>query len=617
MNNKFSVIVIGAGHAGCEAALASARMGYKTLLSTINMDTIGLMPCNPSIGGPGKSHLVYEIDALGGEMARNTEKSYLHIKTLNTSKGPAVRAVRAQIDKSLYSQEMKKTLVETENLTLIQAEISEILVENKTVIGVKTATGIVYLGDKVIITSGTYLRSEIVIGPVKYEGGPHNQMPSVMLSENLTSLGIKLDRYQTATPPRIKKHTIDFSRLKEVESDNPVPEMSFFEKRNEKIKNLNTHVAATNQNTVEKLREGLPFSPLVLKNITDKGPRYCPSIDRKIINFPQKVTHHIFVEPEGFETEEIYLQGLTSATPENIQLKVLRTIEGFENVEIMRPAYGIEYDFIAPGQILKTMELINIKGLYSAGQINGTSGYEEAAAQGIVAGINAVLSLEKKPPFIPNRGESYIGVLIDDLVTKEHYEPYRIFTSSAEYRLILRQDNAVLRLSPYGYKVGLLKKKDFDKVRQYRMKLYIEKRRLKKTYIKNSENSEKIFEKLSQGNIKGKESAYDILKRPNTDFKTLEQLGYNTEASFEIQKILETEIKYEGYILKQKKEVNRLKKIENLKIPENIDYDIIPHISTEAKQNLKKYRPEVFGQIKNMPGISTTELNMIYVWLKK
>ena len=617
MNNKFSVIVIGAGHAGCEAALATARMGYKTLLSTINMDTIGLMPCNPSIGGPGKSHLVYEIDALGGEMARNTEKSYLHIKTLNTSKGPAVRAVRAQIDKSLYSQEMKKTLVETENLTLIQAEISEILVENKTVIGVKTATGIVYLGDKVIITSGTYLRSEIVIGPVKYEGGPHNQMPSVMLSENLTSLGIKLDRYQTATPPRIKKHTIDFSRLKEVESDNPVPEMSFFEKRNEKIKNLNTHVAATNQNTVEKLREGLPFSPLVLKNITDKGPRYCPSIDRKIINFPQKVTHHIFVEPEGFETEEIYLQGLTSATPENIQLKVLRTIEGFENVEIMRPAYGIEYDFIAPGQILKTMELINIKGLYSAGQINGTSGYEEAAAQGIVAGINAVLSLEKKPPFIPNRGESYIGVLIDDLVTKEHYEPYRIFTSSAEYRLILRQDNAVLRLSPYGYKVGLLKKKDFDKVRQYRMKLYIEKRRLKKTYIKNSENSEKIFEKLSQGNIKGKESAYDILKRPNTDFKTLEQLGYNTEASFEIQKILETEIKYEGYILKQKKEVNRLKKIENLKIPENIDYDIIPHISTEAKQNLKKYRPEVFGQIKNMPGISTTELNMIYVWLKK
>ncbi|MGM0607529.1 MAG: tRNA uridine-5-carboxymethylaminomethyl(34) synthesis enzyme MnmG [Candidatus Muiribacteriota bacterium] len=613
-SKQYDVIVIGAGHAGCEAALSCAKIGVKTLLITLNMDAVALMPCNPSIGGPGKSHLVYEIDALGGEIGRNIQKTHIHIKTLNTSKGPAVQAVRAQADKKKYSLEMKYTLINTAGLDFIQAEVVDILVKNNRVTGIKTATDIIYESENIILTSGTYLKSEIVIGTKKYGGGPHNQMPSNLLSENLKKKGIKLCRFQTATPPRIKKNTVDFSKLKKIENDLDNSSLSFFEDKNS-LEKFPTYLAYTNENTIKTLKKGLEYSPLILKNITEKGPRYCPSFDRKIMSFPEKKMHQIFVEPEGENTQEMYLQGLTSATPENIQQEVLQTIQGFENIEIMRPAYGIEYDMINSFQLKKTLETKKIGGLFTAGQINGTSGYEEAAAQGIVAGINAARKVKKLSAYIPDRTSSYIGVLIDDLISKEHYEPYRMFTSNAEYRLLLRQDNAVLRLSPLAYKLGLLSENDFLKVRQYRMKLHKTRKKLKNTNIEKNKKNDEILKKAGC-KIKNTLKVWELLKRPEINIEVIEKITGSLCSDNKIQKILETETKYEGYIKKQYREAKRVKKMEKIKIPKELNFEHIKHISTEARENLKKFNPETFGDIKNIPGISSNDLNMIYIFIK-
>ncbi|MFW5782296.1 MAG: FAD-dependent oxidoreductase, partial [Candidatus Muiribacteriaceae bacterium] len=452
-------------------------------------------------------------------------------------------------------------------------------------------------------------------GPEKYQGGPHNQMPAMYLSESLKDIGIRLERFQTATPPRLKKSTIDFSSLKEIPADPENSRMSFYY-RTQKSSQLSTWLAFTNSDTIREITAGLNRSPLVIKNITDKGPRYCPSIDRKVMNFPEKKKHQIFLEPEGFENEEIYVQGITSATPPDVQEKILRTVPGLEKCEIMRPGYGIEYDHIIPAQLEHTMQLRKIPGLYSAGQINGTSGYEEAAAQGIVAGINAALRALGRKPFIPSRRDSYIGVMIDDLISKEHYEPYRIFTSAAEFRLLLRQDNAVLRLSPLAYMIGTLSRHDFDIFRKYRFAIHKEKKRMDRFYIYPGRNTERLFEKMRLMPPKNRISALELIKRPELKYRDLEALGYSTIEDREVIENIEIETKYEGYIIRQKKEVRRIEKMEKAFIPDDIDYSELKGISNEAYENLCVYRPSTFGELKRLPGVSSHELNLLYIQIK-
>lgn len=586
---NYDVIVIGAGHAGCEAGLAAARLGAKTLMLTINLDMVAFMPCNPSVGGPAKGIVVREIDALGGEMGKNIDKTYIQMRMLNTGKGPAVRALRAQADKYMYQHEMKKTLENEPNLTLIQGMVEELIVEDQVAKGVITKTGATYRAKTIVVTTGTYLRGEIILGELKYSSGPNNQQPSIRLSEHLQELGFDLVRFKTGTPPRVNSHTIDYSKT-EIQPGDDVPRAFSYETTKFITEQLPCWLTYTNETTHQIIDANLHRSPMYSGMIKGTGPRYCPSIEDKVVRFNDKPRHQIFLEPEGKNTQEVYVQGLSTSLPEDVQQEILRTIPGLENVQMMRAGYAIEYDAIVPTQLWPTLETKKIKNLYTAGQINGTSGYEEAAGQGLMAGINAGLNALEKEEVILSRSDAYIGVLIDDLVTKGTNEPYRLLTSRAEYRLLLRHDNADLRLTDIGYRIGLISEERYAKFSEKKQLIEKEKQRLSEVMLKPNEQVQNVIKEQGGSELKDGIRAGDLLKRPEMNYSHIEGLAPSEiELTEDIKEQVEIQIKYEGYIEKSLQQVERLKKMENKKIPENIDYDAISSLATEAVQKLKKF----------------------------
>ena len=596
---KYDVIVVGGGHAGCEAALSSARMGMSTLLLTINLDTIAQMSCNPAVGGLAKGHLVREIDALGGEMAKITDRSTIHFRMLNTRKGPAVWAPRAQADKKAYQFAFKQALEKQENLDVKQAIVTGILTDNGRAAGVATAGGIRYLGQAAILCTGTFLNGVIHIGLESFPSGRAGEVPSVELSESLRSLGFSLGRLKTGTCPRLNARTIDFSRLVEQPSDSGSARFSYADV-GPRLAEVPCFITHTSKRTAEVIRSNLDRSPLYSGKIKGTGVRYCPSIEDKIIRFPEKESHHIFLEPEGLNTEEIYVNGASTSLPYDVQIEMIRSIRGLEKAEIMRPGYAIEYDFAFPDQIKATMETKLVEGLYFAGQINGTSGYEEAAAQGLMAGINAVLKLKGEAPFFLDRSEAYIGVLIDDLVVKGTNEPYRMFTSRAEYRLLLRQDNADIRLAKYGRQLGLVGDDFFRSVEEKRAAIELEVARLRT-----------VFD--------GSASLAQILKRPEATYEELRARFPEKARSFsdEVQRQIELEVKYEGYIGRQKEQIERFQKMESRLIPSSVDYSTIKGLRKEALEKLTRIRPRSLGQASRISGVSPADISVLMVWLKK
>ncbi|MCK1985305.1 MULTISPECIES: tRNA uridine-5-carboxymethylaminomethyl(34) synthesis enzyme MnmG [Peribacillus] len=614
---SYDVIVIGAGHAGSEAGLAAARVGAKTLMITINLDMVAFMPCNPSVGGPAKGIVVREIDALGGEMGRNIDKTHIQMRMLNTAKGPAVRALRAQADKFLYQQEMKKTIEDQENLTLIQGMVEELIVENDVCTGVITKTGAVYRAKTVVITTGTYLRGEIILGELKYSSGPNNQQPSIRLSEHLEQLGFDLVRFKTGTPPRVNSSSIDYSKT-EIQPGDEVPRAFSYETTKFITDQLPCWLTYTNEGTHQLIDDNLHRSPMYSGMIKGTGPRYCPSIEDKVVRFNDKPRHQIFLEPEGRNTKEVYVQGLSTSLPEDVQVKILQTIPGLEKAEMMRAGYAIEYDAIVPTQLWPTLETKKIKNLYTAGQINGTSGYEEAAGQGLMAGINAGLNAIGKEELILSRSDAYIGVLIDDLVTKGTNEPYRLLTSRAEYRLLLRHDNADLRLTEIGFNIGMIKEERYNRFLMKKEAVEMEKERLKSNFIKPTKEVQEVITASGGSELKDGIRASDLLKRPEMDYSHIQKLApSDVELSDEVTEQVEIQIKYEGYIEKSLQQVDRLKKMENKKIPENIDYDAISGLATEARQKLKQVHPLSVAQASRISGVNPADVSILLVYLEQ
>jgi tRNA uridine 5-carboxymethylaminomethyl modification enzyme len=615
LEESIDVLVIGAGHAGCEASLATARLGLKTIMLTLSLDSIAMMPCNPNIGGTAKGHLVREIDALGGEMGLNIDKTMIQCKMLNRSKGPAVHSLRAQADKKKYHREMKKVIENQKNLRVIQTEATKIKVNEDKSFNVYTKLGAYFRARAVIVTTGTYLKGRIYIGELNYSSGPDGLAPANELSDTLMDLGIELIKFKTGTPARIHKDSINYEKMTIQTGDDEIIPFSFMNDEIN-IEQVPCYITYTTQQTHELIMNNLDRSPLYGGVIKSVGPRYCPSLEDKVVKFSDKEKHQLFVEPEGLDTKEMYIQGMSTSLPYEVQIQMYRTMIGLENAEIMRPAYAIEYDAIDPTQLKPSLELISIKNLFFAGQINGSSGYEEAAAQGLIAGINAYLSLNNKEPFILDRSEAYIGVLIDDLVTKGTTEPYRMMTSRAEYRLLLRQDNADERLTEKGYKIGLVTEERYKRYKDKRQRIENEIKRLKNLKITPKADINKALEDMGSAALKFPTTLYDLLRRTELNYdNTLFLDSKRPLLRKDIKDYVETVIKYEGYIQKQIAQVEQFKKLENKKIPDDINYDDVKSLRIEARQKLNKIRPNSIGQASRISGVSPADINVLLIYL--
>ena len=623
IEENYDVVIVGAGHAGCEAALACARLGLETIIFTVSVDSIALMPCNPNIGGSSKGHLVREIDALGGQMGINIDKTFIQSKMLNKSKGPAVHSLRAQADKANYSMEMRKTLQNTEHLTIRQAEVAEILTEEvdsiQKITGVKTVSGGTYHAKAVVLCTGTYLRARCLTGEMITYTGPNGLMAANHLTESLVAHGVEMFRFKTGTPARVDKNSLDFSKMQEQKGDERVVPFSFTTNPEDvQIDQVSCWLTYTNQKTHEIIRNNLDRSPIYAGIIEGTGPRYCPSIEDKVVKFADKDRHQIFIEPEGINTNEMYVGGMSSSLPEDVQHEMYRTLPGMEHVKIVRNAYAIEYDCINPNQLYATLEFKKIKGLFSGGQFNGSSGYEEAACQGLIAGINAAMSVLGREPLVLDRSEAYIGVLIDDLVTKENHEPYRMMTSRAEYRLLLRQDNADLRLTKKGYKIGLISKERYDWVCKKEELIAAEIERVSKVKIGANKEVQALLESYGSIPLNTGTSLTELIRRPELDYDKLAPIDQERpELPAEVTEQVNINIKYEGYITRQIKQVDHFKKLEKKKIPENFNYDEVPSLRIEARQKLKLYQPISIGQASRISGVSPADISVLLVYMEQ
>lgn len=614
----FDIIVVGAGHAGCEASLACARLGLNTVMFTVSVDSIALMPCNPNVGGSSKGHLVRELDALGGEMGKNIDKTFIQSKMLNQSKGPAVHSLRAQADKQAYSTQMRKTLENTENLTIRQGEVTELLVEDGHITGVKTFSGATYHAKAVVLCTGTYLKARCIYGDVSNYTGPNGLQAANYLTDSLKKLGIEMFRFKTGTPARIAGNTIDYSKMEEQFGDERVVPFSFStDPESVQIEQKSCWLTYTNEKTHEIIRANLDRSPLYSGMIEGTGPRYCPSIEDKVVRFADKKRHQVFIEPEGLYTNEMYIGGMSSSLPEDVQYEMYHSVPGLENAKIVKNAYAIEYDCINPRQLYPTLEFKKIKGLFSGGQFNGSSGYEEAAAQGLIAGINAAMEVKGREQLILNRSEAYIGVLIDDLVTKENHEPYRMMTSRAEYRLLLRQDNADLRLRKKGWEVGLIDDETYHKLQEKERQIQEEIERVEHATVGGSAEVQSLLESLNSTLLKSGTTIAELIRRPELNYKVLAPIDKERpELPEDVCEQVEINIKYDGYIRRQMKQVEQFKKLEQKKLPEDIDYEDVGSLRIEARQKLEAYRPVSIGQASRISGVSPADISVLLVYLE-